>query len=320
MFVIEEEKEFFFEWLHASLFDRAPVFLVLSGAPGNGKNRLKLLLQALHGHKNSTTGKKSTLVEKFNSQLCEGTLLWFDELTYDISMENNMKELPNDYIAIERKGVDATRLSKIYASIVITNNGLRDNYIAFDSRKFVPLQLSENRLGDSMTSDEIKTFNSKVKDPASPTYDVAFIAQMAKWIKRRGYKGTWNELEYKGPMFWKLAHSSMTVWQKKAVMLLLDDKSHTPIEPGPDGYLWSAVTDSANRRNKDGLQRIPDLSLSQAFFNRYRDIQGRVVFETKSVPKSIVGDFHVKVILDDPQTAFNEPEKKEVDENDYTDL
>ena len=132
--------------MYAALFNRAYTFLILCGAGGIGKNRLKLVNKALHGHHNAIDGKKSTFTERFNSQLYDCTEAWFDELTYTMDMENVMKEIQNDTISIERKGIDATRSTKIYASSVISNNKPRDNYIAFDARKFVPLQLTNNRL------------------------------------------------------------------------------------------------------------------------------------------------------------------------------
>src|SRR5690606_21243232 len=109
-------------WLYHSMFKRSFVYLILCGAPGTGKNRLKLVLRALHGHINTIDGKRSTLIERFNSQLADSTLAWFDELHYNMEMENTMKELQNDSISIERKGIDATRSTSIHASLIISNN------------------------------------------------------------------------------------------------------------------------------------------------------------------------------------------------------
>ncbi len=299
LFPLPEEREFFFYWLHASLFRRAFTFLVLCGAPGTGKNRLKIVMRALHEHVNTTDGKKSTLTERFNSQLGESTLTWFDELQYDADMENTMKELQNDSISIERKGVDATRATKIHSSIVISNNKPRDNHIAFDARKFVPLVVAKERLEASMAPAEIDALSLKVEDPTREEYDIHFIAQIAKWIERHGDSKKWPNQEYRGPMFWTLAHTSMTRWQKKAAMLILDPSTR-PSRVDYDeakGYLWSALSEKGLRKNGDRTLQFPDHTSVKAFFEVFRDSKGRKAFSTKEVPDNIMGDFWVKPLF-----------------------
>jgi hypothetical protein len=296
LFPISEEREFFFAWLHDSLFKRSFTFLILCGAPGTGKNRLKLVMRALHGHVNTTDGKKSTLVERFNSQLSESTLAWFDELHYDADMENTMKELQNDSISIERKGVDATRATKIHASIVISNNKPRDNYIAFDARKFAPLVITGNRLEASMTSAEIDALTQKVEDPKSSTYDVQWIAQIAKWVKAHGASKRWPNHEYRGPMFWTLAHTSMTRWQKKAIMLITepDRGQNSGYDEKKKAYLWSVLNAKAARKNGDRSLMFPDFTSVRAFFEVFKDGKGKKAFSTEPVPGNILGDFWIK--------------------------
>jgi len=299
LFPLPVEREYFFAWLHDSLFNRSFVYLVLCGPPGTGKNRLKLICRALHGHANTADGKKSTLVERFNSQLSEATLAWFDELYYDVEMQNVMKELQNDSVSIERKGVDATRGTKIHSSFVISNNRPRDNYIEFDARKFAPLVITPNRLEESMTPDEIDVMTKKVEDQTSDTFDIAYIAQIAKWVKHQGKSKKWPNLEYRGPMFWTLAHTSMTRWQKRAVMLLLEPESRTErngYDPAEQRYLWSTLQSKSQKKNGDRSMQFPDFTSVKAFFEVFKDGKGRKAFTTESVPKNIMGDFWVKPI------------------------
>lgn len=301
LFPVKLERRYFYAWLHASLFDRAFVYLILCSSPGTGKNRLKLVLRALHGHVNSIDGKKSTLVERFNSQLAEATLAWFDELHYDQDMENVMKEIQNDSISIERKGVDATRGTKIYSSLIISNNKPRDNYIAFDARKFVPLKMTDKRLEASMTPDEIDELTRKVVDPTSKTFDVRFLAQIAKWIKAHGASKRWPNLEYRGPMFWTLAHTSMARWQKKAVMQIMEPNRTGPRtgwDESKGAFLWSAIHEKATKKNGDRSLQFPDFTTVRAFFEVFRDEQGRKAFDTFSVSGyNILGDFYVKPLF-----------------------
>jgi hypothetical protein len=301
LFPIPEEREFFFAWLHDSLFKRSYTFLILCGAPGTGKNRLKLVMRALHGHDNTVDGKKSTLTERFNSQLSNATLAWFDELHYDMDMENVMKELQNDSISIERKGVDATRATQIHSSIVISNNKPRDNYIAFDARKFAPLKVTAHRLEKSMTSEEIDDLTKKVEDASKKSFDVNFLAQIAQWVRNHGKSTKWPNQEYRGPMFWSLAHTSMSRWQKKAATLIIDPSTRpNRVESDPKlGLLWSSLSEKSQRKNGDRSLQFPDNSSVKAFFEIFRDSKGQKAFKTTLVGgKDIMGDFYVKPLLE----------------------
>lgn len=324
LFPNEEEREFFFHWLHGSLFERASTFLILCGAPGVGKNRLKLIMRALHGFSNTTDGKLSILRERFNAPLADCTLFWLDEIRYTEKEENVLKEMQNDTLSIERKGVDATRSTPIYASLVISNNKPRDNYLAFDARKFVALQLNGERLEvSSMTEAEIEEFNQKVGKDTSETYDPQFIAQIAMWIKRHGKSEKWKNYEYRGSMFWSLAHTSMSRWQKKAASFVLDPKSKelTLLNYNSEnGFLWSVVEKKLNGDQKSKQEFSVDYTNVKYFFDSFRDIMGDKAFETKSIPKDLMGDFHVKPIKDaeivteaqvlDTQRSFNGSNKK----------
>lgn len=321
------EREYFFSWLYYSLFERAYVYLILCGAPAVGKNRLKLVLRALHGFQNTIDGKKSTLVERFNSQLADATLAWFDELHYTSEMENVMKELQNDTISIERKGVDATRSTRIYSSLVISNNKPRDNYIAFDARKFAPLVVNPKRLETSMTPEEITELSKKIEDWTKPEFDVAFIAQIGRWIKKHGKSKKWPNLEYKGPMFYKLAHTSMSKWQKKALTIVMETDLR---RPGPrmvvdlkKGFLWSSIEEFMNRKG-ERTSTLPEYSTVKHFFDVFVDAAGEKSFDTLHVENSITNDFWVRPLSNKVKILTELELSKEIgvsdedDEEDYS--
>jgi len=302
LFPLKIEREFFFHWLHGSLFGRAMTYLILCGTGGTGKNRLKLVMRALHGHRNTVDGKRSTLRDKFNSQLADSTLAWFDELSYDSDMENVMKEVQNDSISIERKGKDATRSTRIYASLVVSNNKPRDNHILFDARKFVPLQIADTRLDSVMTKKEMDILTNSVENWSSPLFDVKFIAQIGRWVQKHGKSNRpeWAQYEYKGPMFYKLAHTSMTRWQKKAatVMLLQDGLSSSKVVYDKKrGYLWSTVAEATQKKHGDKSLQFPDPSTVKSFFDIFVGAKGEKVFETTLISEGAMYDFYVKLLV-----------------------
>lgn len=314
LFPLKEEREFFFHWLYHSLFERAPTYLVLCGQPGTGKNRLKLVMRALHGFLNTVDGKRSTFQERFNTQLKDCTLMWLDELRMNEEMENAMKEVQNDTVAIEAKGVDATRATRIHASMVVSNNKLRDNYLTFDARKFVPLQITTQRLENSMTPEEIDTFTRKVEKDDHPDYDMVFIAQIAYWIKKHGRSKKWPNLEYRGPMFYRLAHASLPMWQKKILKVILEKNLPPTVKQDKKkGILWSSLHDwfISTKKSQDKFLLNTDYSTVQHFFSIFRDGEGKEVFTTELIEGDILRDFYVKVAPNYKLANIDEDEGEE---------
>lgn len=298
---LKEEREYFYAWTYASLVNRAFVYLTLCGMPGVGKNRIKLVLRALHGEHNSTDGKKETFganQSKFNSQMAENTLNWLDELEVTREMEPRMKEYQNPFISIERKGVDATRSTEIFCSMVISNNNLRDNYLPFDSRKFAPLVLGKKPLKEAMTEQEISVMSERLGE--SGNMDVRYVAQIAKWLLRVGpkYAGKFRNLEYQGPMFWEMAHASMSRWQKLVVLAMTTQNSRGPLQGWDEtkgAFLWSKTEEALRRKKEFDLGHV-HMATIRPFFEVYRDRMGHPVFEVEKVLDGVLDDFWVKPV------------------------
>lgn len=297
---LEEERKYFYAWTYVSITARSYVYLVLQGKPGVGKNRLQGVLRALHGRTNSVNGKKETFGangSKFNGQLFNSTLAWFDELKYNVEMENLMKEYQNDTASKELKGQDSTGSSELFCSMCISNNNPRDNYLTFNSRKFSPIILGTKALKLLMPESKISEISNKL-DEAHAEFDVKYVAQIAKWLLRvgPGHAAKFERLEYQGPKFWELAHSSMSHWQKIAVSAL-SSKTSRGYFPGWDdnrkAFQWSVV-EAALRRKKDFTDKdYRDATTVMAFFDNYCDTDGKKVFETEAFTGSILQDFWV---------------------------
>ncbi len=304
---ISIEREFFYRWVRKSLRGRSPTFLVLCGLAGVGKNRLNILMSSLHGHVNRVAGKRTTLTGSFNWQLAESTLVWFDELSYNQQLENTMKELPNDQISIERKGVDATRSTKLFGSYIISNNKLRDNYFAFDARKFAALVLNVERLETGMPPSSISKLSARI-DEANPEFDPAMLARFVHFLDSLPEDDDYlfPHMEYKGPMFWRIAYASMSRWQKVTIETLLTapkkgssggvmGMAALEYEKGK-GFLWSKVEKvMQKKKGKGGNDSLADYSTVKYFLDKFRDGSGKIIFQTKAIDGDAMGDFYVKV-------------------------
>lgn len=306
----DKDRRYLLYWIRKSMVSRSMVYLVLCGAPGVGKNTLKRVLKALHGDLNTVDGKKSTLTTQFNSQLSHGTLIWFDELRYNEAEENVMKEIPNESISIEAKGVDASRSTQIYGSYVISNNKPRDNYLSMDARKFVPITLTSKRLEESMDSKEIDELISKL-DSTKDTYDVKFVSQLANWILNNCDSDEWPNDEYRSDMFYILTHTSMTKWQRKIISIISEMKvsdleypkgkiSKTEVEKFKNyGYgkiscsALDGLFESYNKAERKYLI-FPEYSTVESFLTYYRDLMGNKVCKISKIPGNVTGDFIIE--------------------------
>lgn len=299
---LKTEREYFYAWVYTSITSRAMVYMVLCGKPGLGKNRIKLLLRALHGEHNSVDGKKETFganQSKFNSQMAESTLNWLDELKITQDMEPRMKEYQNPFISIERKGVDATRSTEIFCSMVVSNNELRDNYLPFNARKFAPLVTGPTDLKLTMTDQEITEMSDRLGETPGKM-DVRYVAQIAKWLLTIGPKhvAKFRHLEYKGPMFWEMAHASMSHWQKSLILYLTTQTSRGPIagwDEQRQAFQWSKAEEALRRKKEFDIKSI-HMATIRPFLENYCDRSGKKVFEIEPILDGVMDDFWVKPI------------------------
>lgn len=300
------DRKFFLHWVYQSLTSRAQVYLILQGDPAVGKNRIKAVIKALHGSHNTVDGKKNTLTGNFNSQLANNTYVHFDEMKYTYDEENIMKEIPNGSIAIEEKFKDTTRSTRIYCSMIISNNKPRDNYISFDARKFAPLTLSSKRLESVIPKTKIAEFSDKIDFEDAPTYDLAYIAQIGRWILKHGNsEKEFPQGEYRGPKFWELAHSSMFTWQKALIKVLTQIEQHSKVpivhrKALMEGTFLYSTAQSVATKSKNLKIRDSDFpgDYTSAFYflSIFRGLDGNKIFDVSPTDDHIYGDFHIKLI------------------------
>ncbi len=296
------DRKYFLHWLGSCLLDRASSYLIIHGAGGGGKSKLKAVLMGLVGKANYSSGKKSTLTTNFNSQLVNKKLLAFDELKYDMDNQNTMKELPNNLVAIEAKGMDPVD-KKIHASLLIINNHLQDNYIPYDSRKFCPIGFSETRLETYLKPEEIAALELK-SDEDSDKYDPEWLADIGNWVMENGLRpDLFPQGEYKGPKYWQICDSSMSIWQKTLIEYIKDPITKfgvqigTPIKEKLDKFqmpcseLQAAIIKKTYRESRVIFPKSQ--STSYIFLKHYRDLDGKEVIKISDIFNPSIADFYI---------------------------
>ena len=149
-----------------------------------------------------------------------------------------------------------------------------------------------------MSTKEISELSERLDD-THPRFDVKLVAQIAKWIHTVGpkYVSKWPNLEYQGPMYWKLAHTSMSRWQKIAVLALTVQNERGPFKGWNSekrAFLWSEVEESLRHKKEYESKDYRDASTVKAFFETYCDTSGKKIFEVEATENNTLQDFWIK--------------------------
>lgn len=306
------DKKYFLYFLRQMIWSKNSSYLILQGSGGIGKTTMKSVFKALVGPSNFATGKNSIFKSVFNSAIENTKLMVFDEAHYTYDEEPFMKELPNPSISIEAKFKNATKETRIFSSFVLMNNKEKDNYIAYDARKFCPVRLKDRRLETVLSSEEIANISRKCGESLTlEDYDPKYIAQIAKYLwEKCDYGKLFPQGEYRGPKFWQICRTSMFSWQAALIEALEDPGTFlgnarggevlAAIEIGELSYsfLQSKILQSFKDGKKGrSAPKFPnDFSSARHFLNIYKDLNGNTVYTTKDIQdKYGYDDFYVVV-------------------------
>lgn len=208
LFPSVESREFVYDWLHFAITKRCETYLVLNGAKGIGKGLFNEHLCAkLMGEKNHMIAQPSALDSNFNAMLVDRRMIVLDEMPInDQDKIAKLKRYINQNQGIEFKGVDVGETVITYNSFVISSNNLRDMLIEWDDRRFSVMDLTEEKLSESWSVEEIE-------DLISAMADEGVMRNFGYWLMYRAPKG--NEFAvFKGNHFWKLCYVSLPEWSK----------------------------------------------------------------------------------------------------------
>ena len=144
------------DWLANSLKGKNYCMLTAIGNQGVGKGVLGEIMMHLFGADNYADTQRVTK-SNFNAQILNKRFIFVDELkATNEEEENKLKVLINDYIEVEKKGVDAQR-HKNYASIYIASNSMDAIKLRGDDRRFSVVTLSDEKLINVFDPDEISS-------------------------------------------------------------------------------------------------------------------------------------------------------------------
>lgn len=206
-------RNYAFNWIYHSVYKKIPVYMVLVGAGGIGKNLLAESLKYLHGLTNFTKAPPSALDSKFNGHLMDATIIYYDECKFSAGKDgssyrkNRLKEWANDYVPVEMKGIDASNRD-IFCSAIIATNHDSDVYLEQLDRKFSVMELSTERLEKRIGAEKTQKLWNYIKEDTFPD-------ALLNWLEPQIDPKFNVNVEYKGDRFHELVLSSLTSWQQE---------------------------------------------------------------------------------------------------------
>lgn len=204
--------QYVINWCFYSTKEKNPTYLLLVGRGGVGKNLFVDALGKVHGEQNYNKAAPSILQDKFNPQLVECTLLFFDEVNFSASRsgstyaKNRLKEWANPYVAIERKGVDAVKKKTHFSGILATNH-IADCHLDIEDRKFSAIELTNQKVDERMFKGAGDAINEYINSEEFPQ---AFYT----YLKKNANEDFNPHKEHKGDLFYRIVRSSLSEWQK----------------------------------------------------------------------------------------------------------
>lgn len=226
------------DWLANGIKDRNYCILVTIGKSGIGKGVLGEIMRHLFGSTNYQGGVRSEIFKsKFNSQLLNKRLVYLDEIKIaNVEQENKLKLLINEFIEVEKKGVDAQEVRN-FTSFYLSSNNLDALKISGDDRRFSIVDLTEKPLLECMTTEEIVSLSSEEN-----------IDRLARYLYYRPYDKIGMMKVFKSARTEVIRSSSLNAWEE----YIMDEYSWSHIDK------WVPVDDVAQAvADKFGFMHRP---------------------------------------------------------------
>ncbi len=152
----EKSYEYLLDWLANGVKSRNFCILTTISGQGSGKGVLGLIMRGVFGKHNYYSGSDRAFKGTFNSQLMNKRLVYIDEISIRKKEdEDRLKLVVNDFIEVERKGVDAVEHPN-FANFYISSNNMDSLKLSGTDRRFSIINVSHTKLIEYMNDAEIK--------------------------------------------------------------------------------------------------------------------------------------------------------------------
>lgn len=199
----EESYEYLLNWLANAVQERNYCILATIGAQGIGKGVLGEIMRVLFGRTNFYQGSDRMFSGQFNSQIADKKLVYCDEISIkNVKEEDRLKMVVNDFIEIEKKGIDALE-KRNYANFYVSSNNLDSIKLSGDDRRFSILDLTDTKLKDTFSIEEIQSL-----------LDESNVGCLAQYLTYREVNKKAMLVPYKSVRAEEVRSASLNEWQE----------------------------------------------------------------------------------------------------------
>lgn len=213
LFPNKECQKYVVYWIYTAMKHRNQTYLLLNSGMGTGKGTLAQLIENLIGADNTFKTSEEFFDTRFNGELYQKRLVFFDEVPINSHTRTKLKYYANDRIHIEQKGQEPRYMDN-FASFVIASNHDHNAQLMSNDRRFSVPEITDARLDvDTATS-----FHKLIKNKGE-------LAAIGNWILIQGEKMDKAEefspfLAYKTKKFHKLCINALSDWQTWTIRML----------------------------------------------------------------------------------------------------
>lgn len=225
LFVSKECFEFMMCSVWYMLNDRLQVIPVLNGGTGIGKGLFtEYLLGGLVGEGNSILAPASWDKSGFNAWLLKKQLIVFDEAKIissgpDANVDY-LKRLMNDSLNVERKGIDADKLTENHASFFITsNNGAKRFRLELDNRRFSPIDVTDRKV-EAIYNKKDRGYLVELLQDEDVIANIYWEIQL-NWNPNKRCPERTPHTIHQCEALYKFQYESLNIWQTAIAELIL---------------------------------------------------------------------------------------------------
>ena len=248
----DESYEYVLDWVANGLKSRNYCILATIGTQGVGKGVLGEIMRLLFGDSNFHKGEDRMFKGNFNSQIMEKRLVYCDELKINnVNEENKIKTIVNDFIEIEKKGIDVEEIRN-YANFYISSNNMDAIKLSGDDRRFSIVNLTDEKLLNILGTDEIEALLLEEN-----------IEQLAAYLSYREIDRNKILRVFKSDRTQEVKDSTLNIWQE----WFLDE--YCPLHEGTQ-FCYKVAIEAIEENFSRGKYQFSRRAL-QAFSKRYPD-------------------------------------------------
>lgn len=268
LFPEKESRDVALSWAYHAYTSRNQTYLMLVGLQGVGKGLFTSLLSQLVGPKYTEVCPDSFLKDKFNGAMKDKRFLILDEIEIVEGVVGRLKQIANDFVPYEPKGVDSTTIRN-YTSTCLTSNSIGDMAVSPQDRRFSAVSIGNTPLLTVMSQalvDALGEMVRRTQDEEPHEEVVNFCHWLLKEYKNTKYSNTYV---HKGDHYYEMSFKGLQTFQQFLVTFITEDYDLS----GDTSYFISELNIKYKKYSSKGPREkwsLPNNKSIDSFLSTYK--------------------------------------------------